>query len=278
MDENKIDYWLNISHKISDAVEETINNSRNDPDISSITKIGADGTPTHKIDEYAENAAINVLKNTKKSLILISEEIGEIKIGNDEPEILMIMDPIDGTSNAVRNLACYGISIAISDISNKNIDELTLDSIEVAYVKNFPTNDVYTAVKNKGTKKNNKKINPISNVKKVSHSTLCSYVYRAKSKKLSKLCSSVRRMRIMGSIAIEMCYVADGAYDAYLDIGEIVRILDIAASQLIIKENNGIITDYNGNFLSKKLKLTEKTSIIASCTPELHEDIISYLH
>lgn len=279
MNNDKINYWLDISDKLSVNVEQAINDARKDPDLSSVTKIGADGTPTHKIDEYAEDAAIDVLENTHKSLILISEEIGKIKIGDNKPEILIILDPLDGTSNATRNMPCYGISIAIADISNMdNIEDVTLDDIEIAYVKNFPTGDVYSAVKNQGAKKNNEKINPISQVKKVPKATLCSYVYRAKSKKLSKLCSSVRRMRIMGSIAIEMCYVADGAYDAYLDIGEIVRILDIAASQLIIKENNGIITDYHGNKLSSKLKLTEKTSIMATCTPELHEDMMKYLH
>jgi myo-inositol-1(or 4)-monophosphatase len=279
MNAEKIKYWLNVSNEISENVEKTIDDSRKDPELSSITKIGADGTPTHKIDEYAENAEIEVLENTNISLILISEEIGKIKIGDDKAEILLILDPLDGTSNATRMMPCYGISIAIADLEDvDNLEEVTLDDIEIGYVKNFPTGDVYSAVKNQGATKNNKKINPISDVKKVSDATLCSYVYRAKSEKLSNLCSSVRRMRIMGSIAIEMCYVADGAYDAYLDIGKIVRILDIAASQLIIQENNGIVTDYDGNKLSSKLKLTEKTSIMATCTKQLHDDMMSYLH
>ena len=279
MNAEKINYWLNVSNEISEHVEKAIDDSRKDPELSSITKIGADGTPTHKIDEYAENAAIEVLENTNKSLILISEEIGKIKIGDDKAEILMILDPLDGTSNATRMMPCYGISIAIADISEiDSIENVTLEDIEIGYVKNFPTGDVYSAVKDKGATKNNKKMNPISTVEKVTDATLCSYVYRAKSEKLSNLCSSVRRMRIMGSIAIEMCYVADGAYDAYLDIGKIVRILDIAASQLIIRENNGVVTDYDGNKLSSKLKLTEKTSIMATCTKQLHEDMMSYLH
>lgn len=279
MNNNQIEYWLKLSEKIAENVEQTIKEARKDPDLSSVTKIGADGTPTHKIDEIAEDCAIQILEESNKSLILISEEIGQIKIGEDDDEILLILDPIDGTSNAMRNMPCYGISIAIADLSNKeSLDDVTLDDIEIGYVKNFPTDDVYCAVKNKGARKNNMPMNSVSSVKKVKEATLCSYVYRAKSEKLSNLCSSVRRMRILGSIAIEMCYVADGTYDAYLDINEIVRILDIAASQLIIKENNGIITDFNGNQLSSKLKLTEKTSIMATCTKELHDEMVSYLH
>lgn len=279
MNDENIKYWLEVSEKITENIEESIKVAREDPDLSSITKIGADGTPTHKIDEIAEEVAIKTLEDTGKSIVLISEEIGQIKIGDQKADILMILDPIDGTSNATRNMPCYGVSIAIADITDKdNLDEVTLEDIEIGYVKNIPTGDVYSAVKGRGAMKNNKPMNMISQVKSVRQSTLCTYVYRAKSEKLSNLCSSVRRMRIMGSIAIEMSYVADGTFDAYLDIGEIVRILDIAASQLIIKENNGIITNYNGETLSKKLKLTEKTSIIATCTQELHDDIMNYLH
>ncbi|MDO5825247.1 MAG: hypothetical protein BZ137_07385 [Methanosphaera sp. rholeuAM130] len=279
MNAEKINYWLNISNEMSDSVEKAINDSRKDPELSSITKMGADGTPTHKIDEYAENAAIKVLENTGKSLILISEEIGKIKIGSDKAEVLIILDPLDGTTNATRQMPCYGISIAIADLEDVyDINDVTLENIEIGYVKNFPTGDAYRAVKNQGATKNGIPINSISNVKRVRDSTLCTYVYRAKSEKLSNLCSSVRRIRIMGSIAIEMCYVADGVYDAYLDIGKIVRILDIAASQLIIRENNGVITDYDGNKLSSKLKLTEKTSVMATCTKELHDDMMEYLH
>ena len=278
MNEDRVNFWLELSDKISVNVEQAISDARCDPDLSSVTKMGADGTPTHKIDEIAEDCVIKDLTDSGRSLVLISEEIGEIKIGDDDAEVLMILDPLDGTSNATRNMPCYGISIALADLTKKSLDDVTLDDVEVAYVKNFPTGDVYSAVKDRGAFKNHEQITPISTVGKVRDATLCSYVYRAKSEKLSNLCSSVRRMRIMGSIAIEMCYVADGAYDAYLDINEIVRILDIAASQLIIKENGGIVTDYNGNPLSSKLKLTEKTSIMATCTKGLHDDMISYLH
>lgn len=278
MDEDRATFWLELSDKISEKVERTISDARCDPDLSSITKMGADGTPTHKIDEIAEDCVIETLTESGKSLVLISEEIGEIKIGDDDAEVLMILDPLDGTSNATRNMPCYGISIALADLRSKTLDDVTLDDIEIAYVKNFPTGDSYSAVKGRGALKNHEKITPISCVTNVSDATLCSYVYRAKSERLSNLCSSVRRMRIMGSIAIEMCYVADGAYDAYIDINEIVRILDIAASQLIIKENGGIVTDYNGNPLSSKLKLTEKTSIMATCTSKLHENMMNYLH
>ncbi len=276
MNDNEINFWLDLSEKISQNVENAIQNSKNDPEINSITKIGADGTPTHKIDEYAENSAIETIKSTGKSLILISEEIGTIKIGDDRPENVIIMDPLDGTTNAMKNIPCYGISLAIAKLDkNKTLDDITLGDIEIGFVKNFPTNDTYIAVKGKGSLKNNKPIEK-SDINQISEATVCNYIYREKKDKIAKLCSSVRRMRLMGAISVELCYVSDGTYDIFLDTGS-VRLLDIAAAQLILKENNGIVTDTENNVLASSLDLMEKTSIISSSNKEIHEEIMKLL-
>lgn len=276
MNDDEITYWLELCDNISEKVEDAIMNAREDPTITSITKIGADGTPTHKIDEYAENAAIQVLEDTGISLILISEEIGTIKIGEETAEAVIIMDPLDGTTNALKNLPCYGISIAIGKLENDDdLKNVTLNDIEVAYVKNFPTNDVYTAVKNKYSTKNNKLIN-VSDVKKAKDATVSSYIYRTK-RDLNKIFSNVRRMRIMGAIAVEMCYLAEGVYDVFLDT-HAVRVLDIAASQLIIKEAGGYITDLDSNELSSHIDLHEKTTIVATPNKELQKDMVRLLN
>lgn len=273
MNDDEINFWLDLFEEITEEVENAINNARNDPSITEITRIGADGTPTHKIDEYAEDTAMDIIKKCGKSLIIISEESGTIKIG-DKPEAVIIMDPLDGTSNALKNIPCYGISLAVAKIKDE-LKHVTLDDIEIGFVKNFPVGDKYIAIKNKGATKNNKPMS-ISNITNASESTICTYVYRAKKNSLTNLCSSVRRMRLMGAIAIELCYVADGTYDVFLDIGQ-VRVLDIAAAQLIIKENKGMVTNIKSEILANQLELMEKTSIIAAANKEIHKDIIKLL-
>jgi len=276
MNDDEITYWLELCNNISEKVEEAIDIAREDPSLTTITKIGADGTPTHKIDEYAENAAIQVLEDTGMSLILISEEIGTIKIGEENSEAVIIMDPLDGTTNALKNLPCYGSSLAIGKLNgDDDLENISLNDIEVAYVKNFPTNDVYTAVKNKYATKNNKLIQ-VSDVKEAKHATVSTYIYRTK-RDLNKIFTNVRRMRIMGAIAVEMCYLAEGVYDVFLDT-HAVRVLDIAASQLIIKEAGGYITDIESNELLSHVDLLAKTTIVATPNKELQEDIIRLLN
>ncbi|RAP51823.1 MAG: hypothetical protein BZ138_04315 [Methanosphaera sp. rholeuAM270] len=276
MNDDEITYWLELCNDISENVEDAIDTAREDPTLNSITKIGADGTPTHKIDEYAENAAISILEDSGKSLILISEEIGTIKIGDEDAEAIIIMDPLDGTTNALKNLPCYGISIAIGKLcGDSDLENVSLDDIEVAYVKNFPTNDVYTAVKDKFSTKNNKLIQ-VSDTIKAKNATVSTYMYRTR-RDLNRIFSNVRRMRIMGAIAVEMCYLAEGIYDVFLDTNA-VRVLDIAASQLIIKEAGGFITDIHSNVLSSQIDLLAKTTIVATSNSELQKDIVNLLN
>lgn len=275
MNEEEISFWLDLCPQIAEKVENALNIARKDPEVNSITKIGADGTPTHKIDEYTENAALDVLRSTGKSLVVISEEIGTIKLGDEEAEVIIIMDPLDGTTNAMKNLPCYGISIAVASTDdNKSLEDMTLDDVEVAFVKNFPTGDTYLAVKDGYACKNSNPIH-VSKVEKAEKATLSTYLYRSRCD-MNNIYSHVRRMRIMGAIAIEMCFVAEGIYDVFLDT-QAVRVLDIAASQLIIKEAGGYITDINSNVLSSQIDLLEKTTIVAATNKKLQQDIIRLL-
>ena len=276
MKDEEINYWIEACPKICQKVEEAINDARDDPAVTSITKIGADGTPTHKIDEYAEDAAIKVLEESGKSLILISEEIGMIKIGNEDAEAVLIMDPIDGTTNAIKNLPCYGFSLAIAPLNgDDDLKNIKLTDISIAFVKNIPTGDTYLAVKDRYATKNGNPIN-VSEVEEAKKATVSTYLYRS-SRDMNNLYSNVRRMRIMGSIAIEMCYLAEGIYDVFLDT-QAVRVLDIAASQLIIKEAGGYITDLNSKVLSSQVDLLEKTTIVATPNKKLQENIITLLN
>jgi myo-inositol-1(or 4)-monophosphatase len=143
-------------------------------------------------------------------------------------------------------------------------------------VKNFATGDVYSAIKDEGSFMNNEKL-VTSSKKDLSQSSLGAYVYRMDMEKIEKLCKTVRRMRILGSIAIELCYVAEGIYDAFVDISDNLRVVDISAAKVILEESGGMVTDQYGQALQGKLNVLEKTSLIAACNSTIHKDIIRIL-
>jgi len=187
-----------------------------------------------------------------------------------------VVDPLDGTSNAVKNIPVYGISVAVAPVPPDQKSPLTIQDIQMGMVKNYATNDLYSAFKGKGANINGKTLKP-SSKHNLGQISLGAYVYRMNMGKIETLCKSVRRMRILGAVAIEIAYVADGTYDAFVDVKNNLRVVDVAAAKLILEESGGVVTDRYGNALQGKLNVLEKTSLIATCNDVIHGEIINIL-
>lgn len=279
VDNDDIKFWSKISNKIMGEAHEVVKPLVGIKEAGKVVKMGADGTPTKLIDLVAEDKVVEILEEAERPVTLISEEIGVYKIGKGPSEAVFVVDPLDGTRNALKNIPAYGISIAVADgqlNSSKTHDKLSMGDIELGFVKNFANNDIYHAQKGEGAWLNRKKISP-SNKQDISDSSIGAYIYRADMSKIDKLCKTVRSMRILGSVAIELCYVADGTYDAFLDIRGNLRIVDISAAKLIIEEANGLITDEKCRPMECGLNVIERTSVIASCNKNIHKQIIDIL-
>lgn len=145
MEESDIYYWKSIAVKMAEQVEKAVAPLVGTPDAGEIIKMGADGTPTKLIDLVAEDEAIGVLENTDRPVTIISEEIGILHINQeppDEPRIIFVVDPLDGTSNAIRNIPFYGISVAVAEYIPGG-DLPSLNNVVMGFVKNFATEDLY---------------------------------------------------------------------------------------------------------------------------------------
>ena len=259
-----------------------------------IVKIGADGTPTKRIDLIAENIAISILEKYGGG-ILISEEIGLKVIGNDL-EHIFILDPIDGTYNALKSIPIYSTSIAIAKIRSEdkksireNINDLkwikkfiannySINDLYIGIVKNLATREIYYGIKGYGSylEKDNEKIRiKTKNIKNLREASIGLFVYGLSNDLLEFLKEKkVRRIRLFGSTALEMCYVVSGSLDAYINVNENSRLCDIAGAYVICKEGNAVITNKNGKELNIRLDLMEKTSLIVS-NKYLHKKLIS---
>jgi myo-inositol-1(or 4)-monophosphatase len=79
----------------------------------------------------------------------------------------------------------------------------------------------------------------------------------------------VMRMRIIGSAATELAFLASGRIDAYTMIN--FGYWDVAAGALITEEAGGTVSDFNGE------PLTEKSKVFLATNNILHEKILSLL-
>ncbi|HEY9205668.1 MAG TPA: bifunctional fructose-bisphosphatase/inositol-phosphate phosphatase [Candidatus Methanoperedens sp.] len=253
--------YYELCNDVAKAIEEAVSDLVGKPEAGVTLRIGADGTPTETIDEAAENAALSVLEADGRSIRVVSEEIGEKIIGK-KPEFTLVLDPIDGTFNAVNNIPffCAPIAIAGSDLS----------SIRYGYVKNLINGDIYAAEKGKGAFLNKRKIH-VSSRCELSEVSVLSYSHRPHAFAINN--HSVRRVRIFGCAALELCYIASGVFDAFIDMRGMLRVTDIAAGKLIVEEAGGSVTDGKGRQLFTPLDVRQRVNILAS-NGSVHEKLL----
>ena len=78
----------------------------------------------------------------------------------------------------------------------------------------------------------------------------------------------------LGANALELCYLAEGKIDAFVDIRGEIRITDFAAAYLIAAEAGAVITDENGGKLEPDFDLRERFSFVGSANEFIHKEIL----
>jgi fructose-1,6-bisphosphatase/inositol monophosphatase family enzyme len=225
------------------------------------TGIGADGTVTKYVDKIAEDVAVRYIERSKIKVNILSEEAGFIDRGG---KYTFVIDPIDGTRNAYRGIPFYSISIAVG--------KSKISDVEYGIVKNIPTGDTFTAEKGHGAFYNKKRIV----VPDIPCKELLSSLTLGKNfDRVTISLAKKDKVRSLGSASLEMCMVAIGALDFYVVGREYIRVVDIAASTLILREAGGIVTNILGIDLDMPFTLDERSSVVAACNEELVKKIIS---
>jgi len=235
--------------------------------------IGAGGDPIKQIDIEAEKAIVETILGQNISFTLISEESGIREYGENPNENYVTADPIDGTTNLTRGIPFYATSIAVSA-------KPELDAVHAALVADLFHGTTYTAEKGKGACRNGEKIAPSKQTSlenAVIGIDLNTYKAREIAPKITSLIERTKHIRHLGANALELCYVADGTTDAFIDIRGKLRTTDTAAAWLIIKEVGALITTPNGKPLNAKLDPKEKLTFVASANSQIHKKILSLI-
>ena len=230
---------------------------------------GAGGDITRRIDRVAEDAVIEVLKKKGIGCKVISEEYGELTIGEDPEGFQVIIDSIDGTTNAIRDIPFYCTSLAVSGGGY-------LRDIFAGLVINQYSGERYVASKGQGAYHSGKRMQP-SQVGDMTEALIAIDLSGASLRiatHLSQFISKTRHTRHLGAAALEVCMVAEGRLDAYVDIREKLRVTDIAAAQLILTEAGGVIVSLDGSRLDSALSLKERISFVAAGREDLCSKIL----
>jgi len=256
---------LEATERVQKAVERVVANGERSKELGR----GASGDVTLVADSEAEKELISALTKAAEVRVL-TEEAGEA--GARGARLTAVLDPVDGSSNFSRGVPFYCTSVAIADGQE-------LDSIRWAAVRNLVTGDVYYAERGNGATKNGRRINS-SDVRELRKAIVAVDVSRAAVPligRLAPLIADSKREVHMGANALELCLVAEGATDAFVDVRGSMRIVDFAAAFLIATEAGVQVTGPEGEKLAVPLDLRSRFSYVASANSELHGKVVARL-
>ncbi len=261
--------WLEIIQECSQKMRKQVLPFYGSPEAAIGFGVGAGGDTMKQIDLAAEKALIECLSKHEISCTLVSEESGIKKIGAQPSEYYVVTDPVDGTTNAVRGLPFSATVIAVSKGPY-------LKDVETALVSDLFHNITYTAQKNQGAFKNGEKIKP-SETSSIEEAVigvdLNTFRIGELQTKLERLFKRGKHFRHFGANALEICYVADGSTDAFIDIRGKLRVTDMVASYIILQEAGGIMVTPEGEELNVPLAPTQRLSFIAASNKRIYEAI-----
>jgi fructose-1,6-bisphosphatase/inositol monophosphatase family enzyme len=220
--------------------------------------MGASGSATSKIDKFAEDVILKYLDEEEIELNVLSEEAGFIDRGAKK---VLVVDPIDGTLNCTRGIPFFSVSLAIG--------KKKLSDCDFALVKSLSSGDTYFARRGGGAELNGHRIG----VSKYDRNDAVFLMFDG-----VDAAPESERVRTMGCASLEMCLVAQGSAQAHYmncaNFKRMIRVIDIAASCLILREAGGEVIDLEGKKLEMEFNLHDRKNFLAYGDPRIKEMVL----
>lgn len=216
-------------------------------------------------DKKSEEFIIQSLLDHNSYFSFLAEEGGNK--GNYSPDnIRWIIDPLDGTVNYAHSIPIFSVSIA-AELNNEIIAGVVFNPV---------TNELFYAAKGSGAFFNDNKIEVSENIDLKKALLVTGFPYNVETNPCQTIDLFVKivqkgiPIRRLGSAALDLAYVAAGRFDGFWEIG--LNPWDVAAGQLIVKEANGRISQFDNNEYS----IFDNT--ILATNSLIHKDISDVLH
>ncbi len=228
---------------------------------------GEGGDRTLEIDAAAEDvvfAELSSLYDAGARFTAVSEERGVVDFGS--PDVLVVIDPIDGSTNAKRGLPHHALSIAVAEGP-------TMADVVFGFVQDFGPREEWVARRGEGATLDGVPLDPSLGERRTRDGKL--EVLGVESadprwvvQSADALAETAHRLRAIGAIAVSLCQVAAARFDAMASLKR-CRAVDAAAAQLIVREAGGEVAfiAYDEP-LAAPLDLEPRSPVIAARTRE----------
>ena len=277
---------------------------------------GAGGDVTFAIDEEAEAWVEDFLAERAPDVAFYSEDRGlvlpnkksadpqadrPVPGGPESPELVLVIDPIDGTRPAMAGLECCCVSVAAAPLGDGNP---TMGDVSAACVAEIKTEGVFVAERGSGLPAN---LSPNTDVSRMFWTL--GFRGRPAVPLIAVLAELIDTSSVggavfdLGSATFDMTRILTGQLDSYVDVGS--RMIeeapalrdkfmevgggavlnnspyDLAAAVLCLEEAGAVVTDAHGESLAARPLLGSgheyQMSCVAAANPALHGRMMEVL-
>jgi myo-inositol-1(or 4)-monophosphatase len=261
--------WLAICRRIVAAQREVFARHEGIAARTVYAGVGEGGDRSLAIDRECEDivfSELDLLHADGHEFTAISEERGEATFGGGDSPVGVIVDPLDGSLNARRTLPSHALSIAVASGP-------TMADVEIAYVYDFGAAEEYFARRGQGAKLDGHDLQ----AEGPGYGLEIVGIESAKPERILPLVEALAgkayRIRALGSIALSLCYVGAGRFDAMLTARG-CRSVDAAAGQLIAREAGAAVA-FDGAGLDVDLSLDARYHVAAALDRDLLAPVLA---
>jgi myo-inositol-1(or 4)-monophosphatase len=208
-----------------------------------------------EVDGLAEAEIIRELRRAFPDHAFLGEESGQ----TGKSRFTFVIDPLDGTSNFLRGFPHYCVSIALLE-NGEPLHGVIYDPLR---------NEIFTASRGGGAFLNDRRLRVGTRSDVEGAMIVTGFPPRERKRApehlatIQNLLTDAEDIRRTGSAALDLAYVACGRVDAYFEAG--VKVWDIAAGVLLVREAGGRCCDFrgggesfnNGQIVAASLKLCD---------------------
>ncbi len=194
-------------------------------------------------DRRAEQTLYEELSKARPDWGFIMEERGEVAGDPSKPRF--IIDPLDGTSNFLHGIPHFAMSIAVEEPMPSGKREIT-----TALIYQPLTDESFWAEKGRGAWLQDQRLR-VSSRRELTESLIATGIpfmghgdFAQWTRIFGSIAPQVAGIRRLGSAALDLAWVAAGRFDGYWESD--LKIWDVAAGMLLVKEAGGFVTDFRG--------------------------------
>jgi myo-inositol-1(or 4)-monophosphatase len=264
--------WIAICRRATERIGAMFGEHPTSADRQPGVERGAGGDWTLVVDTAAEDvvfAELETLHAQGCDFTAISEERGSVVFGGGASKVRVVVDPIDGSLNAKRLIPTYALSFAVASGD-------TMEDVELAYVHDFGTGEEFTARRGAGAELNGVLLDPETPAGALEVVGFEAARPQWVAPVAAQLEGKLYRMRMIGSIAVSLCYVAAARFDGLVTT-DVCRSVDAAAGQLIAREAGAFVDFLKYGGIEAPLDLEARYRLVAARSPEHLETLVTAL-